>query len=716
MPADFETYREAFWAECVRDLEEQQELLSETVRERIRSVGSGGRNALRALYLYAWLYAPDSDFSEALDLAGRNLFFVAGGMPDVLMKAVRPAGGGRQWYALFYGTDGDDIASHLETFAEACVAADESILPPGFLRAAATWHDANPLGGGLHVLVASDELLPATDFARVSAGLDRLSGVAGKYLSSEVFSLRHAYASQRDDRVPVSVPLAFRSATVSEDGQVVVGSVALADLYGFMAAFERRAQSIHLLYEENIRFEKPGSRVNAGILETLRSEPDSFGLYSGGITVVVEGLGWDGENRLAALVSPQVVNGCQTSRTVYRFVREECVYGGRDYGILGDGFVPVKVVAVTSDGTPEAEERRRAEVREITRYANTQNRVREVDLLRHDPRMKEIKAYLASRGTHLELQGGSWAAAADDDAAGDRLTPDDLLRGLGSVFLASPGNAYGRLDKLMPGGSEPRLEDVVRIMGDYDLTDTGAEDCYEYLLSLDSACVLAVLSLRSRQREAYDADSLAESPARKGSQYLFYHAVARLLVAELGTPRSPISPRDLADYINEPANGAAIAMACDRALAVLDAYLDESSGGFRREPLFRDKATDRNRFLKAPELADPECCPYLASMLDPGRYPLPATTEHLAPADGSARIANDTVGDRLLTALLVEIIAARDGDIPALEAFTLLNALEPFGGRLSEADFRTALWSLHGLDLLGGPELGSLTIRQRSVS
>ena len=61
--------------------------------------------------------------------------------------------------------------------------------------------------------------------------------------------------------------------------------------------------------------------------QTLREEPEHFGLYNNGITIVVEDFYYNQDGTIQ-LVEPNIVNGCQTSQTIWTICYELLESGG----------------------------------------------------------------------------------------------------------------------------------------------------------------------------------------------------------------------------------------------------------------------------------------------------------------------------------------------------------------------------------------------------
>jgi hypothetical protein len=259
--------------------------------------------------------------------------------------------------------------------------------------------------------------------------------------------------------------LPIRGALAACGPDLLVGALPLLELYAFMKAFQRRTGDLDRLYEKNIRrFLGVRGKVNKSMQATLREAPEQFGLYNNGITIVVE------DFRLTAdgaydLVDPFVVNGCQTTRSVWEVCRRTLESGGtgRDPAMeewrerASSGVVIAKVVKVGEQGE--------ALLEAITRYTNTQNAVREKDFLSLTKDFKTwAEALKQDHGLFLEVQRGDW----DSYRALQRQQPDlptythhanafDLLKIYGAGWLRMPGRAFGGSRAFVPGSPVFRL-------------------------------------------------------------------------------------------------------------------------------------------------------------------------------------------------------------------------------------------------------------------
>jgi hypothetical protein len=135
------------------------------------------------------------------------------------------------------------------------------------------------------------------------------------------------------------------------------------------------------LLEANVRsfLSVKAKGVNAGIQSTLRSTPERFMAFNNGIVLVADEMKLaradDGSPGIVWLRGMQIVNGGQTTASIY-FVKKK--HPETD---LSKVRVPAKII-VMKEEDPAKEE---ALVSDISRYANSQNAVRQSDLSANKP-------------------------------------------------------------------------------------------------------------------------------------------------------------------------------------------------------------------------------------------------------------------------------------------------------------------------------------------
>lgn len=141
------------------------------------------------------------------------------------------------------------------------------------------------------------------------------------------------------------------------------------------------------LLEANVRsfLSVKGKGVNAGIQSTLRNSPERFMAYNNGIVMVADeirlGNSLDGTTGIAWIKGLQIVNGGQTTASLY-FAKKK--YPEVD---LSSVRVAAKIIVMRVQD-PAKEE---ALVSDISRFANSQNAVRQSDLSANKPFHVEIE-------------------------------------------------------------------------------------------------------------------------------------------------------------------------------------------------------------------------------------------------------------------------------------------------------------------------------------
>jgi hypothetical protein len=109
---------------------------------------------------------------------------------------------------------------------------------------------------------------------------------------------------------------------------LLVGSISLIDLYAFLKHYHNRTGTLDQLYEKNVRRFLGGRvKVNKGVQATLREMREKFGLFNNGITIMVSDFSIAGSGTYN-LVEPYVVNGCQTTRSIWEVLSSKLDAGG----------------------------------------------------------------------------------------------------------------------------------------------------------------------------------------------------------------------------------------------------------------------------------------------------------------------------------------------------------------------------------------------------
>jgi hypothetical protein len=161
----------------------------------------------------------------------------------------------------------------------------------------------------------------------------------------------------------------------------------LAEIYGLYGA---------RLLEQNVRtYLQAKTKVNKGILETIKNSPEMFFAYNNGLTatasaVTLETLE-DGQLGVATIHNLQIVNGGQTTASIL-YAKDVA------NSPLERVHVQMKLSVVPSAHIEHV-------VPKISRYANTQNRISEADFFSSHPFHLQMERY--SRITSAPPQNGA---------------------------------------------------------------------------------------------------------------------------------------------------------------------------------------------------------------------------------------------------------------------------------------------------------------------
>ena len=429
----------------------------------------------------------------------------------------------------------------------------------------------------------------------------------------EEVSLKTVWESLSDvEASKISVPL--KGQFVEQYAGLLVGTVTLTDLFAFLQAYQNHTGSLDQIYEKNVRqFLGNRRKINKGIANTLNTTPEKFGLYNNGITVVVSGYSKVGDD--IVMRDPYIVNGCQTTRTIWQVLDSRLNAGGTGKGAasvdwrerVNRGGVVTKVV--TSD---------EVEITNITRFTNSQNSVREQDFIALDKGFQNWAAGMASDyNIFLEIQrGGTESRKAWEKQHPNAQTHDDyvnafdLIKVYGAGWLGVPGLAYGKNAPFLPNGNVYER----MVSRENPEPSFGPRDLY------------AAYKLKGAADELKFGRN-ANVPSRRQSRFLFYHVAMRilhdviLLTPELHQP--DVSPSVLTDAViklNETGLEKRFGVICDSAVGIIDQYL--TFGTANDQSAYNEKALrelhngDLNGFLKSENLGRQNHSPLLWQALE----------------------------------------------------------------------------------------------------
>lgn len=147
--------------------------------------------------------------------------------------------------------------------------------------------------------------------------------------------------------------------------------------------YDRYGQRI---LEANVRsFLQQTGKVNKGIRDTLRSQPERFMAYNNGVVIIVDeltiGETISGGPGITWMKGVQIVNGGQTTASMY-FTKKK--FTDTD---LSEVMVPAKILVLRAIDAASEEQL----VNDISKFANSQNVVRQSDLSANQPYHIELE-------------------------------------------------------------------------------------------------------------------------------------------------------------------------------------------------------------------------------------------------------------------------------------------------------------------------------------
>lgn len=156
------------------------------------------------------------------------------------------------------------------------------------------------------------------------------------------------------------------------------------------------------LLEQNVRtFLQAKTKVNKGIIRTIRETPEMFFAFNNGITATAAGMTTrkieGGAELVTGITGLQIVNGGQTTA---------CILAAKDrHGAdLSDVYVQMKLTIVDAERIEDV-------VPRISRYANTQNRISEADFFSSHPlhvALEQISRRLIAPPRPGHVSGSKW--------------------------------------------------------------------------------------------------------------------------------------------------------------------------------------------------------------------------------------------------------------------------------------------------------------------
>ncbi len=396
--------------------------------------------------------------------------------------------------------------------------------------------------------------------------------------------------AEEDAFGPAKLSLKLQTTVTSSGDILLIGATKLASIFKFMQDYKAQTGDLDLLYEKNVRkFLGNKRKVNKGIEQTLEKHPERFGLYNNGITIVAEDVKRSGDNEVN-LSNPYIVNGCQTTRSIWSVLQRRLNSGGsaptqeqKDWqSQLDNAVVVTKIVVVGSEGEEL--------LTETTRYTNSQNAVGEKDFIALEKDFRNWAPLFNERyGVFLEIQRGAWEARRAYQRQHPTATPlyvemanaFELLKAYAAGWLGEPGIAYGKNPPFAPGGT-----------------------LFSKIVNDSGFGVDALFAAYQMQKMAtgHGFGRGAKLPTRGQTRYLFIMVAVDLVKDFLINSSLDYSHASISSAIIKFGDAGLLAEVGESAVQLIDDYLTKGNeDSLFSEPEFQ-KLLDLNAFLKAEKL------------------------------------------------------------------------------------------------------------------
>lgn len=265
------------------------------------------------------------------------------------------------------------------------------------------------------------------------------------------------------------------------------------------------------LLEANVRsFLSATGKVNRGIRDTLKNDPERFMAYNNGIVLIADDIRLaeadGGGTGIAWLKGMQIVNGGQTTASIYFTKKREPTVD------LGRVRVPAKIIILRPDGGTDEE----AIISDISRYANSQNAVRVSDLSANKPFHVELEKLATTTYCpdgigrwFYERAAGSYQTmlAREKTPARQKKLKDSMptSRKITKTDLAKYLNAWNQKPDVVSRGAQKNFQAFMDELP--DSADSGLPDVTEYKRIVARAILYkAVQRLARSQFAAFQAN------------------------------------------------------------------------------------------------------------------------------------------------------------------------------------------------------------------
>lgn len=237
------------------------------------------------------------------------------------------------------------------------------------------------------------------------------------------------------ERPSSSLALKITEGPLTSEKGGLVGLVTLADYFDFIT--DERGRLRDEIFEENVRDYEGDTVINRGIASSLQegdgAVPD-FWWLNNGVTVIGRKARPSGKR--FDIEDPQIVNGLQTSRNIYRYFHSKAAVNGAAGDVRR---LLVRIIETADDSVAG----------QIIKATNSQNRVEAASLRSAEPFQRDIEEYFKRNGLYYERKKNHYKNL---EKPRDKIVEVlELAQAVGAIMRLQPHTARGAPSKFVRG-------------------------------------------------------------------------------------------------------------------------------------------------------------------------------------------------------------------------------------------------------------------------
>lgn len=399
-------------------------------------------------------------------------------------------------------------------------------------------------------------------------------------------------------------------AKLTKNDKLLTGSISLLNLYKFMENYKKDKGDLDLIYQKNVRrYLGSRNKINKEMKNTISNQTRDFGLFNNGITMVVSIFA---EKRSTLdtweIAEPFIVNGCQTSKTIYETIISLKAKDSNWEKKLSSGIVMLKIVEIGNAN--ENPEQYKELLKKITKYTNSQNAVKATDFITLEDLFTKFQEDMKVQyNLYLEIQRGGWDSQKTLQKNNPNIKPlfnsqkgleeyanaFDLIKIYAAGWLRKPGLAFGKNPPFAPGGAVFK-----------QITETKKEN--HSILNSEHLYACYLLKVEA---DKIQFGNKANDFWLKQTRYLFYFSIIEIIrdiikkgIKEIHNEFQVISKSIIYIFTKCKTEKEELLTAV---INLLQGYMtgDENTQSIFSEPEYL-KSKDLNAFLKREKLGDSE--------------------------------------------------------------------------------------------------------------